>query len=101
MRSDKYKHAFAPYLIKQLDMMVQDPCSEDYMALREEMLYRMNQAEVKNPFKAGAPVKYEEDDETKAYELKRQGMTTRQIAEQIGCSQSTVVRLISKHYRKR
>lgn len=96
---ENYPYAFACALIAQLDTMVKDPSDSDYRALREEMLHRMNRAEVKNPFHAGAPAKYEEDYEGRANSLKAEGRTTRQIAAELGCSQSTVVRLLGRKYR--
>ena len=101
MNKENYPYAFAPALIEQLDTMVRDPSDSDYMALREEMLSRMNRAEVKNPFHAGAPAKYEEEHEEKALFLKAKGLTTRQIAAEIGCSQSTVVRLLNRRWTRK
>ena len=94
-------HAFACYLLDQIDTMVKDPSDPEYLAIRAEMLRRMNRAEVKNPFKAGAPAKYEEDMEDLVNRLKKGGKKTRQIAAEAGCSQSTVVRLLNRKYTSR
>lgn len=96
LKRENYAYAFASALITHLDTMVRDPSDGDYRALRDEMLYRMNRAETVNPFHAGAPKKYEDDAEDRARALKREGMTTRQIAAEMGCSQSTVVRLLNR-----
>ena len=94
----KYPYAFAPVLIRELDSMVRNPSEEYYVALRGEILRRLMRAEVVNPFHAGAPPKYLEEDEIKASALKAEGKTTRQIAKEMGCSQSTVVRLLNRKY---
>ena len=96
LQRENYAYAFASALIEHLDTMVRDPSAEDYKALRDEMLRRMSRAETVNPFHAGAPPKYEDDAEDRAYALKKEGMTTRQIAAEMGCSQSTAVRLLNR-----
>lgn len=99
MDRENYPFAFASALIAQLDTMVKDPSDSGYRALREEILHRMNRAEVRNPFHAGAPAKYEGHYEGRARSLKAEGRTTREIAAELGCSQSTVVRLLGRKYR--
>ena len=98
---ENYPYAFASALIEQLDTMVHDPFDPDYRALREEMLYRMNRAEVKNPFHAGRPFQYDENFEKRVLSLKNKGLTTRRIAAEIGCSQSTVVRILNRILQRR
>ena len=98
METRKYAHAMALGLLGKLDAMVYDPLDPDYTELREEIYQRLRISEARNPFNAGPPEIYGREEEKMAEELKRKGLTTRQIAKELRCSQSTVVRLLNKKY---
>lgn len=98
MKTRKYAHALALGLLRKLDAMVADPQDPDYTELREEIYQRLRISEARNPFNAGPPEKYGSEEEKMAEEFKRKGFTTRQIAKELHCSQSTAVRLLNKKY---
>ena len=100
MKEENIPYAAACALVSEIDKMVKDPEDPMYSKIRAEMLYRMRRAEVRNPFGASAPAKYDEDMEERMNALKKEGKTTRQITSEAGCSQSTVVRLLNRKYTK-
>lgn len=85
-------------LLRELDALVREPYSRRYIEIRADILQRMRAAEARqrNPFNAGAPAKYDDEFIERIKELRRRGEKTRAIAEQLGCSQSTVSRLLNR-----
>lgn len=89
------QYASGEYLLQELDKMVTTGDFSKYREVREILSRRLRGQEMHNARGAGAKPKYDRQ-ALRIAELKRQGFTTRQIAEQIGCSQSTVVRMLEK-----
>jgi transposase-like protein len=51
-------------------------------------------SEARNPFGAGRPERFDEEDKKGMLEMKNSGMTYRQIAEEYGCSTSIVYKAV-------
>jgi len=85
-------------LVCHLDQYAADPSDPTYQAICREILNRMSESRTagKNPFGAGAPKKYSDSDVQKACAMKAEGKSHRQIANELGCSPTTVKHLLER-----
>lgn len=81
-------------LLSSLDMHIKDTNDVEYQRIRIEISRRLKQQV--NPFGAGAPVKYNDNDVQSIRQMKQSGKTNREISKVIGCSASTISRIINQ-----
>ncbi len=97
------RYAYMPGigLVYALDEMVESGDFSNYQLLREHLEGRMRRLDRGNPFGAGRPVVYDEDDEDTVLHLKlHEHKTNREVAQIMKCSSSTVSRLYNKGLEK-
>ena len=93
MMNADLSNAKSDELLSTLDLYVKDPGDTEYQRIRAELTIRLQRQT--NPFGAGAPARYTDDDIQKIKQLKQSGKTNREIAKTIGCSVSTISRIIN------
>lgn len=86
----RIRYCTAVGLVKFLDHFVKDTEDPDYQLLKKRLMEAAKRSEARNPFGAGRPERFDEEDKKAMLEMKNSGMTYRQIAEEYGCSTSIV-----------
>ncbi len=66
----------------------------DYKLLKTRLMEAARRSEARNPFGAGRPERFDEEDKKNMLEMQKSGMTYRQIAEEYECSTSIVYKAI-------
>ena len=85
--------------MRDLDKMVRDPADPQYQKLRKELRNYVDRACNPNPFGAGAPPQYTDREWQEIKDkYEKGGVSMRKIAEEMGCSVSTVYRAV--HYSR-
>lgn len=90
----RIRYCCATYLVKYLDYFVKDTEDADYQLLKKRLMEAAKRSEARNPFGAGRPERFDEEDKKAMLEMKNSGMTYRQIAEEYGCSTSIVYKAV-------
>ena len=95
MRKEEFDPKWIRYctvsrLTDYLDYYVKDTEDPDYQLLKKRLMEAAKRSEDRNPFGAGRPERFDEEDKKGMLEMKNSGMTYRQIAEEYGCSTSIV-----------
>ncbi len=92
----KYRYCRNPNIIlSDLDDMVKDQEDLDYKELRTVLKDALEKYYTRNPFKAGRPVQYIEEDRENIRRLRKEGKTMKAIASEMRCSSSTVYRILN------
>ena len=82
------------YLVEQLDYLVKDPEDKDYLILKRRLYEAAERSVERNPFGAGRPERFDEQNKKEMLAMKESGMTYRQIAEEYECSTSIVYKAV-------
>lgn len=90
----RIRYCCATYLVECLDHFVKDTDDPNYMLLKTRLMEAAKRSEARNPFGAGRPERFDEEDKKNMLEMKNSGMTYRQIAEEYECSTSIVYKAI-------
>ncbi len=88
------RYCTASRLPVYLDYFARDTEDPDYQLLRKRLTEAAERSEDRNPFGAGRPERFDEEDKKSMLEMKNSGMTYRQIAEEYGCSTSIVYKAV-------
>lgn len=99
MRKEEFDPKWIRYctvsrLADYLDYYVKDTEDPDYQLLKKRLMEAAKRSEDRNPFGAGRPERFDEEDKKEMLEMKNSGMTYRQIAEEYGCSTSIVYKAV-------
>lgn len=87
--------AFTPIegLFRELDSMVIDPDADTYRYIKQEIKRRIEIAI--NPFHAGRPKIYDDEDIARVKQMKQDGKTVRQISKATGISLGKISTIIN------
>ena len=91
---ENFHYCMPAYLVEQLDYLVKDPEDRDYLILKRRLYEAAERSIEKNPFGAGRPERFDEEDKRNILEMKNSGMTYWQIAEEYECSTSIVYKAV-------
>lgn len=99
MREEKFdptqiRYCTATGLVDFLDHFAKGTEDPDYQLLKIRLMEAAKRSEARNPFGAGRPERFDEEDKKEMLEMKNSGMTYRQIAEEYGCSTSIVYKVV-------
>ena len=88
-----YRYLNSRWLVKQLDYYVKDTEDGNYLLLKQLLMKAAEKADNQNPFEAGRPQRFSDEEKIEIYYLKHKGRWTyKQIAKQYDCSVSLAYR---------
>ena len=90
----RIRYCTASRLVDYLDHFVKNTGDPDYKLLKTRLMEAAKRSEARNPFGAGRPERFDEEDKKNMLEMKNSGITYRQIAEEYGCSTSIVYKAV-------
>ncbi len=93
---ENFRYCMPAYLVEQLDYLVKDPEDKDYLILKRRLYEAAKRSVERNPFGAGRPERFDEQDKKEMLSMKESGMTYRQIAQEYDCSPSIVYKAIAQ-----
>ena len=93
---ENFQYCMPDYLVEQLDYLVKDPEDKDYLILKRRLYEAAERSVERNPFGAGRPERFDEQDKKEMLAMKESGMTYRQIAQEYDCSPSIVYKAIAQ-----
>ena len=90
-----YRYMRAYLLVEQLDYYVKDPKDQDYLLLKQYLSQASYKAENPNPFLAGRPERFTDEEKIEIYKRRiNDSLTYRQIANEYDCSVSLAYRAV-------
>ncbi len=92
-----YSYYNTNQVLSDLDEMVKNREDTDYQELRSLLSDALKQYFSPNPFGAGPPRQYTEEDKEKMQKLRKEGKTMKAIALEMKCSASTVCRVLHRN----
>lgn len=92
---EDYRYMRAYLLVEQLDYYVKDPGDQDYLLLKHFLSQAAHKAENPNPFDAGRPKRFSDEEKIEIYKRRfSDSLTYRQIGEEYDCSPSLAYRAV-------